>query len=172
MEVFTSFVSTALVIPSVAPTSGPWDLDSNIVLSFERWPRSKGGRVASVLPYGLESGEQRCTCRATGGGQSLDMTIGALRCLPRFGGRLTESFNIWSLSMNFSIRRTIVCLFSPQHRLSFPWLLWAAASEGFTATWRGWSGRERSLPVRVPPEKTDGQESSSSFCTMTWTQTV
>ena len=35
--------------PQAAPTAGPWALDLNTVLPFDRWPRSKGGRLASVF---------------------------------------------------------------------------------------------------------------------------
>src|SRR5437016_2204653 len=52
------------------------------------------------------------------------MTIGERKCPPRSGGRLTESLNIWSSSMNFSIRQTIARLFAPQHKLSCSWFLW------------------------------------------------
>ena len=35
--------------PQSPPTAGPWDIERNAVLAFDRWPRSHGGRVASVF---------------------------------------------------------------------------------------------------------------------------
>ncbi|MBS0641741.1 MAG: hypothetical protein JSS43_17905 [Proteobacteria bacterium] len=35
--------------PQVPPTGGPWDMSKSTVLPFNRWPRSKGGRVGSVF---------------------------------------------------------------------------------------------------------------------------
>jgi hypothetical protein len=35
--------------PQSPPTAGPWDVERNAILAFDRWPRSNGGRVASVF---------------------------------------------------------------------------------------------------------------------------
>lgn len=35
--------------PQDSPTGGPWDLGTNQVLPFDRWPRGQGGRVSSVF---------------------------------------------------------------------------------------------------------------------------
>jgi hypothetical protein len=35
--------------PAVAPTARPWDAERNAPLPFNRWPRSKGGRVTAVF---------------------------------------------------------------------------------------------------------------------------
>lgn len=35
--------------PATAPTAQLWDLGANAALSFNRWPRSKGGRVGAVF---------------------------------------------------------------------------------------------------------------------------
>jgi hypothetical protein len=35
--------------PQNPPTGGPWDTDRNVMLPFNRWPRSKGGRVGAVF---------------------------------------------------------------------------------------------------------------------------
>lgn len=35
--------------PQAPPTGGPWDTDKNTILAASRWPRSKGGRVATVF---------------------------------------------------------------------------------------------------------------------------
>ena len=36
-------------LPAAAPTARPWDLERNAPLPFDRWPRSKGGRVGAVF---------------------------------------------------------------------------------------------------------------------------
>lgn len=35
--------------PQTPPTGGPWDAQTNGVLAANRWPKSKGGRVATVF---------------------------------------------------------------------------------------------------------------------------
>ncbi len=35
--------------PAAPPTAGPWDRGGNTVLPFDRWPRSKGGRLGAVF---------------------------------------------------------------------------------------------------------------------------
>lgn len=35
--------------PQDPPTGGPWDADTETILPFNRWPRSKGGRVGTVF---------------------------------------------------------------------------------------------------------------------------
>ncbi len=35
--------------PQQPPTGGPWDSARNSVLAFDRWPRSKGGRLGTVF---------------------------------------------------------------------------------------------------------------------------
>jgi hypothetical protein len=35
--------------PQQPPTGGPWDPDRDVILPFNRWPRSKGGRVSTVF---------------------------------------------------------------------------------------------------------------------------
>lgn len=35
--------------PEAAPTAGPWDLEADAVLPFNRWPGNKGGRVKTVF---------------------------------------------------------------------------------------------------------------------------
>lgn len=35
--------------PQQPPTGGPWDAEKNVVLAFDKWPRSKGGRLGSVF---------------------------------------------------------------------------------------------------------------------------
>jgi hypothetical protein len=32
-----------------APTGGPWDIEHNRILPFDRWPRGSGGRVSAVF---------------------------------------------------------------------------------------------------------------------------
>lgn len=35
--------------PQTPPTAGPWDVTRSTILAFDRWPRSKGGRVSAVF---------------------------------------------------------------------------------------------------------------------------
>jgi len=42
--------------PQTPPTGGPWDPNRNAVLSADRWPRSKGGRVGAVFNPGWKAG--------------------------------------------------------------------------------------------------------------------
>ena len=35
--------------PQAPPTGGPWDPDRNAILSFDLWPRGRGGRVSAVF---------------------------------------------------------------------------------------------------------------------------
>jgi hypothetical protein len=42
--------------PQVPPTGGPWDSVRDAVLSFDRWPRSRGGRVAAVFRTNWKNG--------------------------------------------------------------------------------------------------------------------
>lgn len=42
--------------PQTPPTAGPWDPDQNTVLTFDRWPRSNGGRVGSVFRTDWKNG--------------------------------------------------------------------------------------------------------------------
>ena len=30
--------------PQTPPTAGPWDVERDVILAFDRWPRSQGGR--------------------------------------------------------------------------------------------------------------------------------
>jgi hypothetical protein len=42
--------------PQSPPTAGPWDVERNTILAFENWPRSRGGRVASVFRTNWKAG--------------------------------------------------------------------------------------------------------------------
>lgn len=42
--------------PQVAPTAGPWDVVSNTILPFDRWPRGNGGRVTAVFRTNWKNG--------------------------------------------------------------------------------------------------------------------
>lgn len=42
--------------PQVPPTAGPWDLEHNQILPFDRWPKSSGGRVGAVFNNGWKGG--------------------------------------------------------------------------------------------------------------------
>jgi hypothetical protein len=42
--------------PQTPPTAGPWDLGRNAILPVDRWPRSKGGRVAAVFNTAWKNG--------------------------------------------------------------------------------------------------------------------
>ncbi len=35
--------------PQSPPTGGPWDVERNCILAFDRWPRGSGGRVSAVF---------------------------------------------------------------------------------------------------------------------------
>lgn len=37
--------------PHAAPTAGPWDRETNAILTLNRWPKGKGGRVTAVFRY-------------------------------------------------------------------------------------------------------------------------
>jgi hypothetical protein len=50
--------------PQAPPTGGPWDVSRDSILAFDRWPRSKGGRVGTVFRSNWKGG-RHCTCRAT-----------------------------------------------------------------------------------------------------------
>ncbi|RUX23023.1 hypothetical protein EOA27_01790 [Mesorhizobium sp. M2A.F.Ca.ET.037.01.1.1] len=42
--------------PANPPTGGPWNMTTNTVLEFDRWPRSNGGRVGAVFNPSWKSG--------------------------------------------------------------------------------------------------------------------
>jgi hypothetical protein len=42
--------------PQAPPTAGPWDVDRNAILAFDRWPRSQGGRVGCVFRTNWKNG--------------------------------------------------------------------------------------------------------------------
>jgi len=42
--------------PQIAPTAGPWDMASNAILPFDRWPRGNGGRVTAVFRTDWKNG--------------------------------------------------------------------------------------------------------------------
>lgn len=42
--------------PQTPPTSGPWDLERNEVLAFDRWPCGNGGRVSAVFRTNWKNG--------------------------------------------------------------------------------------------------------------------
>lgn len=42
--------------PQSPPTAGPWDTEKNLILSFDRWPRSHGGRVGAVFRTNWKNG--------------------------------------------------------------------------------------------------------------------
>lgn len=42
--------------PQAPPTGGPWDIERNTILAFDRWPRGKGGRVTSVFRTDWKNG--------------------------------------------------------------------------------------------------------------------
>lgn len=42
--------------PQQSPTGGPWDIARNAILAFDRWPKSKGGRVGTVFRPDWKSG--------------------------------------------------------------------------------------------------------------------
>jgi hypothetical protein len=42
--------------PDTPPTARPWDAQQNAALPFERWPRSRGGRLGHVFRTGWKSG--------------------------------------------------------------------------------------------------------------------
>jgi hypothetical protein len=35
--------------PQSPPTGGPWDVERNTILAFDRWPRGSGGRMSAVF---------------------------------------------------------------------------------------------------------------------------
>lgn len=35
--------------PETAPTGGPWDMERNSILAFDRWPKGRGGRLSAVF---------------------------------------------------------------------------------------------------------------------------
>jgi hypothetical protein len=35
--------------PETPPTAGPWDLEQNKILDFNKWPKGNGGRVSAVF---------------------------------------------------------------------------------------------------------------------------
>lgn len=35
--------------PQTPPTGGPWDMEKNQMLPFDRWPKGRGGRVSAVF---------------------------------------------------------------------------------------------------------------------------
>jgi hypothetical protein len=35
--------------PQTPPTAGPWDVNQNTILPFDKWPRSQGGRLGAVF---------------------------------------------------------------------------------------------------------------------------
>ena len=42
--------------PQVAPTAGPWDVVTNMILPFDRWPRGNGGWVTAVFRTNWKNG--------------------------------------------------------------------------------------------------------------------
>lgn len=42
--------------PEIAPTGGPWDVERNQILAFNRWPRGSGGRVSAVFRTDWKNG--------------------------------------------------------------------------------------------------------------------
>ena len=42
--------------PATLPTAGPWDEQRDVPLPFERWPKSRGGRVGAVFNPGWKDG--------------------------------------------------------------------------------------------------------------------
>jgi len=42
--------------PQTPPTAGPWDIDRNAVLAFDRWPLGLSGRVKAVFRPDWKSG--------------------------------------------------------------------------------------------------------------------
>lgn len=42
--------------PQVAPTGGPWDMQTDKVLAFDRWPHGQGGRVSAVFRTDWKNG--------------------------------------------------------------------------------------------------------------------
>jgi hypothetical protein len=42
--------------PEMAPTGGPWDVERNQILAFNRWPRGSGGRVSAVFRTDWKNG--------------------------------------------------------------------------------------------------------------------
>jgi hypothetical protein len=42
--------------PQAAPTAGPWDQKTNVILAFDSWPRGQGGRVSAVFRTDWKNG--------------------------------------------------------------------------------------------------------------------
>jgi hypothetical protein len=42
--------------PDTPPTARPWDAEKDTPLPFDRWPRSRGGRLGAVFNPGWKSG--------------------------------------------------------------------------------------------------------------------
>lgn len=42
--------------PQTPPTAGPWDSEKNSMLPFDRWPKSRGGRLAAVFKTDWKGG--------------------------------------------------------------------------------------------------------------------
>jgi hypothetical protein len=42
--------------PHRAPTAGPWDLETDKVLVFDRWPKGQGGRASAVFRTDWKAG--------------------------------------------------------------------------------------------------------------------
>jgi hypothetical protein len=42
--------------PQSLPTAGPWDPETNAILAFDRWPKSRGGRIGAVFNSGWKGG--------------------------------------------------------------------------------------------------------------------
>lgn len=42
--------------PEIAPTGGPWDVERDQILAFNRWPRGSGGRVSAVFRTDWKNG--------------------------------------------------------------------------------------------------------------------
>lgn len=42
--------------PQAAPTGGPWDMETDEVLTFDLWPRGEGGRVSAVFRTDWKNG--------------------------------------------------------------------------------------------------------------------
>ena len=42
--------------PQVAPTGGPWDMETNNILAFDLWPQGQGGRVSAVFRTDWKNG--------------------------------------------------------------------------------------------------------------------
>ena len=140
--------------PQTPPTAGPWDVERDVTLAFTAGPAVKGA-VSVRFPYKLE--ERLLSIHRAIAKASLAMTTGAPRCHQESGGQPMESFNTWSLSMNFFIAETIARLCAPRHKVACSWLLWHRLLSGLRKRGRHYSresgafllGHRREGRVRV-----------------------